>query len=149
MRNVAPGLVLCAGVGAIVGLGRGRPAADATAPACVQVAAPTAESRAIIRRIAEKEWVIARLIAGSLRLAEAVAAVLDLDRDWPPNPPHNYEWFPGRTPTERVAHALVAAAEFRLPDDGPGRDAVRRRLAAELGELVAAGNRPTSVAAAH
>jgi hypothetical protein len=148
MRNAIPVLVLCAGVCGIVCLGRGRPAADAMGPAGVEVAAAPAEIRAIVRRNAEKEWVIGRLITGSLRLAEAVAAVLDLDREWPPVPPHHYEWFPGRTPAERVAHALVAAAEHRIADD-PGRDAVRRRLAAELGELVAAGDRPATVAAAH
>src|SRR5262245_16521894 len=113
-------LVACAGACVAIALKPDRPAhhPPPVPTAGIVVEAPP-EVRATAERSALKERLIDRLIAGDLRLAAAVEAVIALNRDWPPLPPELYEVYPGRSLVARVAHMLVGAVKRRLAADDP------------------------------
>jgi hypothetical protein len=96
---------------------------------------PPAEVLAIDERLAKKEQVIARLVAGVARLAEAAEDVIALNRTWPSIPPERYELYPGRSLKARVARMLVGAVTVRLAADDPRRAEVINRLTDELDEI--------------
>lgn len=129
MKGILLGLVVCASV-----FGVARVAAPRPVTRGVVVAPVDARGRAVVERLAEKERLLRRLIAGALRLAEAVDRVLDLNREWPPLPPGRYDHYPGETLRERVAAALVRCAELSTCGD-PRQPAITRRLDAELAAL--------------
>src|SRR5438094_4215193 len=98
MRCSAAALLACATAWAILFLaadrraGNNPPPAPAAADRAVSAAPP--EVAAIDDRSAAKDRLLTRLIAGGLRLADAVEAVLALNDDWPAVPPGWYDSFP-------------------------------------------------------
>src|SRR5262245_34039428 len=135
-------LVACTGAYGVIALKRNRPADHPPqVPRTKFVSEAPPEIAAIAERVAKKERLLERLIAGDLRLADAAEAVIALNRDWPPLPPESYEVYPGRSLRERVAHMLVRTVELRLDPNDPRRGEILRRLDGELGDITAAGGR--------
>lgn len=99
----------------------GHPPTD-PATGLVEKASP--EHLAVAERSAKKVRLMKLLIAGDLRLVDAVETVIALNRDWPPLPPERYEFYPGQSLRERVAHMLVGAVEHRVAADDPRRDEI-------------------------
>lgn len=137
MKGPALALAVVVGICTMVRFAPPQPAADdALLPAAEAATTDSELSRlgdlkvAIDRRVAEKERLYARLIAGEGSLAEAAREFLALNREWPPVPAGRYDGFPGRTLGERIGGLLAEGVGVRLRDD-PRRDEVLGRLACE------------------
>jgi hypothetical protein len=139
-----PMTVLAAWVGicAVVTLIPGRSADHPRPVARTEVVTePPADVLAIDERWAKKEQVIARLVAGVARLAEAAEDVIALNRAWPVIPPKRYEFYPGWSLKARVARMLIGAVAVRVAAADPQRDEIIKRLTDELNDIDAAGGR--------
>lgn len=116
-----------------------RPEYQPPVPAAEVVLEASPEAMAIADRLAKKERIIHRLIAGELHLFEATNAVIALNREWPPVPPELYDVYPGRSFEARVAHMLIRATERRFGADDPRRNVILIRLSRELGDICVGG----------
>src|SRR5262245_21201010 len=116
-----------------------RPEHQPQVPAAEVVMEASPETLAIADRLAKKDRLIHRLIAGELTLFEATNAVIALNREWPLVPPETYEVYPGRSLETQVAHMLIRASECRFGSDDPRRDVLHNRLTRELGDISVGG----------
>jgi hypothetical protein len=139
-------LVAWAAVSGALSLALNGPAGEPDPTRATEICGePLAEVPAVLDRVARKNRLMERLIAGELRLAEAAEAVIALNREWPRLSPESYQAYAGSSLAARVAHMLANAVEHRLTADDPRREEVLRRLSRELGDIAAAEARsPTA-----
>jgi len=116
-----------------------RPEHQPQVPAAEVVMEASPETLAIADRLAKKDRLIHRLIAGELHLFEATNAVIALNQEWPRVPPETYDVYPGRSLEARVAHMLIRAAGRRFGADDPRRNVILVRLSRELGDISVGG----------
>jgi hypothetical protein len=94
----------------------------------------SASNEALLRRIAAKDQVTDRLLAGDLTLLQAAAWFRRLNDD-PPHLPTDYSKLPGESEEEKVCRQVIAWAGHRLGLQGVAAseaDGTVRRLEDEL-----------------
>ncbi|HEY1191212.1 MAG TPA: hypothetical protein VGE74_26490 [Gemmata sp.] len=98
----------------------------------------TCEGDVVLRRIAVKETIIKEMLAGRASLADATARFAEMNVNRPQAQEAVRHMYAGATDQEKTARNVIAFAAARV--SAAEREALSRRLEAELQQMIAASS---------